>query len=308
MIPASHFLIDHPVGMLVTSILCGQLGLPVPAVPSLLLIGSLASMGRSNLTLSICVILATCLAADTVAYEIGRSRASRHAHTMSPARRSTFWTLRITELFGRHQVVAVSLTRFLPGPNIVSALAGFSGMPRTRFLLLDAITSLLWAGGYIATGYLFRAQLEDVIISVSRWSGVWSAVFLLSALAVNAAVQRHRRGLPLQHRFATRATTAICLEASLVCAQPVSISRGIPSEQATCEAPPLGLRDDRARTMRHSLSVVENVQNAKLTHGQRVDALSTLVCKRRITALPPGHIRWRPLACPLRHARRDSRD
>ncbi len=61
MIPAAHFLIDRPVVMLVASILCEQVGLPVPGVPSLLLIGSLASMGRTTLTLPICVILGTCL-------------------------------------------------------------------------------------------------------------------------------------------------------------------------------------------------------------------------------------------------------
>ncbi len=232
MIPASHFLIDHPVGMLVTSILCGQLGLPIPAVPSLLLIGSLASMGRSNLTLSICVILATCLAADSVAYEIGRSWASRNAHTTNPALHSAFWTICIAELFGHHQVVAVSLTRFLPGPNIVSALAGFSGMSRARFFLLDAITSLLWAGGYIATGYLFRIQLGNVVSSVSRWSDAWFVVFLLGAFAVNVAVQRRSRGLSLRRRFAARATTVTPLGTSLACAQAVSIAGSIPPEQS----------------------------------------------------------------------------
>jgi membrane protein DedA with SNARE-associated domain len=65
---AVQFLMNHGVVVLFVAVLAEQARLPAASVPLLLAIGSLASLGRMNLTASIGVALAACLIADSLWY------------------------------------------------------------------------------------------------------------------------------------------------------------------------------------------------------------------------------------------------
>jgi rhodanese-related sulfurtransferase len=62
------------------------------------------------------------------------------------------------------------ISKFLPWFGTLGPpLAGMFNLAIWRFLLIDTGGALLWSGAYIATGWLFRRQLEDVAAALSRF-------------------------------------------------------------------------------------------------------------------------------------------
>jgi hypothetical protein len=74
------------------------------------------------------------------------------------------------------------VAKFVPWLAVTAApLAGIVRMPYGRFLLFDAIGSLIWAGGFILVGYAFSEQLQWLVKAMSQMgSWVWIAAALFA--------------------------------------------------------------------------------------------------------------------------------
>jgi membrane protein DedA with SNARE-associated domain len=71
---------------------------------------------------------------------------------------------------------AVLAAQFLPIPNaIVYAVAGWAGMNIVTFVILDAISSLAWAGMLAGLGYALGQRAVSVADAVSRY-GLWISI------------------------------------------------------------------------------------------------------------------------------------
>jgi membrane protein DedA with SNARE-associated domain len=127
---------------------------------------------------------------------------------------------RIAEIFVHHEGAALLASRFLPGPNLAAVIAGFSTISLVRFLLLDAVVSLLWAGLYLAGGHLLPLQILYRINSVLGHSPGWS-IFIISGLA--ALVYS---ALPLRRHLPTRTIGTLARSAHpfITCAHTISIA------------------------------------------------------------------------------------
>ncbi|MGP8258827.1 MAG: DedA family protein [Acidobacteriaceae bacterium] len=195
-----QFLLNHGIAVLFVAVLTEQAGLPVPGAPVLLAVGSLASLGRMNLTSSIGMALLACLVADYAWYEIGHRRRSKLLYQR--ARRpigSNDHIGSIMAAMSQYGLGALLLAKFLPGPNLVTPLVGLSGLARSRFLFFDGIASVVWVGGYITAGYIFSNQLETITANGSRFG--WLLLVVLTCLfAAFAAVRSLRRRWPQWHR------------------------------------------------------------------------------------------------------------
>ena len=89
---------------------------------------------------------------------------------------------------------AVLLTPFLPVPNaIVYAVAGWAGMSLVTFLILDVISTLLWAGMLAGLGYSLGHSAVSVAQTISRY-GLWISIgiVILVVLAQFRNAQLHR--------------------------------------------------------------------------------------------------------------------
>jgi membrane protein DedA with SNARE-associated domain len=89
---------------------------------------------------------------------------------------------------------AVVLTPFLPVPNaIVYAVAGWAGMSVVTFLILDVISSLLWAGMLAGLGYSLGQHAVTVAQTISRY-GLWVSIGIVILIVIaqirNAQVHR----------------------------------------------------------------------------------------------------------------------
>ena len=63
-------------------------------------------------------------------------------------------------------------------------MAGMTGVPYRRFLLFDAVGSLLWLAGVTALGMLMATQLGVTAARIQRLGGTLILVFALVALTV----------------------------------------------------------------------------------------------------------------------------
>jgi membrane protein DedA with SNARE-associated domain len=146
-----------------------QVGIPLPAVPGLLVVGALAAKGRVNLVLVIGSVAAVALIVDLIWHELGRRRGARVLSGLCRLSLEPDLCVRRTEnLFLRYGVRVLLVSKFLPGlTTVMPPLAGVFGVPRRRFALYDLAGVILWAGLWAAIGYAFSDALEEVALRVS---------------------------------------------------------------------------------------------------------------------------------------------
>ncbi len=197
---AIQFLVNYGVVALFVSILIEQAGIPVSSAPLLLAVGSLASLGRINLTMAICAAVAACLIADSVWYQVGRLRRSNMLRKGEETPRRPQSRRRIGMVASSCRWLGVLfLAKFLPGPNLASPLAGISGLTRAHFLVSDAIASVIWACGYITVGYIFKGEFLRLTANSSRIGllPVFAAIAVAAVVMIRFTWRRHfprRRG------------------------------------------------------------------------------------------------------------------
>jgi hypothetical protein len=86
------------------------------------------------------------------------------------------------------------LAHFIPGlVTVAQPLAGTLHMPRLRFIGYNLIGSLIWAGGYIGTGYLFANQLARVAQAGAEFASTLVVAGAAAILAVIVLKLRRRR-------------------------------------------------------------------------------------------------------------------
>ena len=173
-----------------------QIGLPIPAIPTLVAAGALAAQGRlSGMLLIVLAVLAS-LIADTVWYLLGRRHGYRILKTVCGISLSPDSCVRQTEsLFERHGLSSLLYAKFVPGFSTVAPpLAGAVGSRLGAFLLFDAGGALLWAGSGLLIGILFHRAIDRVAAFLERM-GFGALVAAGLALALFVAwkwVQRQR--------------------------------------------------------------------------------------------------------------------
>lgn len=87
---------------------------------------------------------------------------------------------------------AVIATPFLPIPNaIIYVVAGWAGMRLVTFIILDVISTLLWAGMLAGLGYALGHRAVVVAQAISRY-GLWITIVVV-VLVVAGQVRSARR-------------------------------------------------------------------------------------------------------------------
>jgi membrane protein DedA with SNARE-associated domain len=147
--------------LIFANVLAGALGLPVPAMPSLVLFGAMAAMhpgsvGTQLLPVLILSIFAT-LIGDSVWYLAGRIYGGNTLKTICRLSLSRDTCVKKTErFFGRWGVRVLAVAKFVPGLSIVSIpMAGAMGTRYRTFLTYDSIGAALWSGTGLIIGALF---------------------------------------------------------------------------------------------------------------------------------------------------------
>lgn len=160
----SETLRNDAVPVVFLNVLLQQLGLPVPAVPTLLLAGSLVITPESLGPL-IMAATAASVFADWVWYWSGRMFGYRVLSGLCKLSINPSSCVTQTETrFVRWGLSSLVIAKFIPGFSTVAPpIAGALRMSLSGFLLASGIGAGLWAGVALVTGLLLQDTVRTVI-------------------------------------------------------------------------------------------------------------------------------------------------
>lgn len=180
------FAVEHASWLLFLNVFLEQLGVPVPAYPSLLVAGALSLTAVVN-TPAVVLLLGVlaCVLADSLWYLAGRrygnwmmSRLCKVSLTPDTCIRKN------TGLYVRVGPRILLIAKFLPGASALSTLmAGTVGTSYRRFLFYDLCGSALWVGSALLLGILFKDAVQLILGLASQYVAPGVAV-VLAALAL----------------------------------------------------------------------------------------------------------------------------
>jgi len=170
------------------SVFAEQIGLPIPAVPFLLAAGGLAGASRLDPVVLLAGAGIASLLADMVWYWIGRSQGARVLGWLCRISLERDSCVRRTQrIFVLHGARSLLVAKFIPGfSTIAPPLAGITRMPFRQFLVASGLGGVLWAGAFVAVGWVFSQQLELAAEYALRF-GSWSLTALAAATAGSVA-------------------------------------------------------------------------------------------------------------------------
>jgi membrane protein DedA with SNARE-associated domain/rhodanese-related sulfurtransferase len=189
------------------NVLAASLGLPVPAMPALVLFGAMASVHPSTVgsqlaSVLILSIFAT-LIGDSVWYLAGRIYGGNTLKTLCKLSLSRDTCVKKTErFFGRWGVRVLAVAKFVPGLSIVSIpMAGAMGTKYRTFLTYDSIGAALWSGTGLIIGAIFAPQIDMLMAGASRLGRM--VMVVLAALLLLYATYRWIRRRQLIKKLAS---------------------------------------------------------------------------------------------------------
>ena len=167
----------HGAALLFLNVLLEQVGLPIPAMPSLMVAGALVSDGRFSIWVLVAAALPAALIGDLVLYALGRRYGNRVLRLLCGISLSPDSCVRQTSLhFDRWGAWTLLFGKFLPGIGTVAPpLAGVIRFGWGRFVVLSTIGSVLWIGAAVGAGMLLHGGINQVIARLQDLGSVAAA-------------------------------------------------------------------------------------------------------------------------------------
>ncbi|MGA7816653.1 DedA family protein/thiosulfate sulfurtransferase GlpE [Caballeronia sp.] len=196
------------------NVLGSALGLPVPAMPTLIVVGgSVAMMGHMgqplipHLVLMLGVAVVGGVLGDFVWFQGGRRYGDRTLKTICKLSLSRDTCVKKTErFFGRWGVRVLLVAKFIPGLSLVSVpLAGAMGVRARSFIAHDGLGVALWAAVGLAVGVVFAAELDMVFAFIAQL-GRQALIVVAIALALYVAYRYWRRTMLMKTLETARIT------------------------------------------------------------------------------------------------------
>lgn len=178
------------------NVLVEQAGVPVPAVPTLVVAGALAASAQLSLAGVLLVTLLACLLSDLMWYWAGRRFGAGVMRVLCRISLAPDTCVRRSERhFQRWRGQVLLVAKFVPGLSTVAPpMIGAMGLPVSRFVLLDGLGSLLWAGVAVGLGYAFHSQIDQVLAALANaGTFAFEGVFGLFVLYIVAKWWQRRR-------------------------------------------------------------------------------------------------------------------
>lgn len=188
-------------------VFAGAIGLPVPAMPTLIVVGSTLVTARDPM-----LIIATFLAAlagaflgDAAWFLTGRRFGYRVLDGLCRISLSPDTCVRrASGFFEKRGVKLLLVSRFIPGLSLVAIpIAGASDTRFSRFTVYDLLGATLWISVGLSAGMLFYRQI-DAVLALLRQFGIGLAAAGIIALALWIVFRYVRRTLLILRLRKTR--------------------------------------------------------------------------------------------------------
>lgn len=147
-----------------------QLGLPIPAAPTLIVAGALAAVGSSSALAIFGVAWAACSISDAAWYTTGRLYGRGAMKLLCRISLSPGFCVRQCEsLFQRWGRLTLVLAKFVSALSTITlTLAGAMRLSWWSFAILDGLGLALWAGAAIGSGMLFHDEIAHLIVRLQE--------------------------------------------------------------------------------------------------------------------------------------------
>ncbi len=187
---------QYGLALVFANVLMQQMGLPIPALPTLIVAGALAADGKISALALFAVAFIACAISDATWYTVGRLFGRRVMKLLCRISLSPESCVRQSEyLFHRWGNLTFVLAKFVPGLLMISpAMAGTMRLSRWSFALLDGLGAAIWAGVAIGVGMLFTHEISQLIGHLEELGGIAIAVIgvLLGGYVASRWWQRRR--------------------------------------------------------------------------------------------------------------------
>ena len=178
--------------------LAAALGLPVPAMPTLVLFGAMAalqpvSIGSQLLPVLVLAVFASVIG-DSVWFWAGRRYGGATLKTLCRLSLSRDTCVKKTErFFGRWGVRVLTVSKLVPGLSLLSVpMAGAVGTPYRAFVAHDGLGAAIWATLGLAIGVIVSRQVDWMFATIGRL-GHAGFVVVAALLVVYAGYRWMRR-------------------------------------------------------------------------------------------------------------------
>jgi membrane protein DedA with SNARE-associated domain/rhodanese-related sulfurtransferase len=171
---AERLLHEFGPALVFANVLLERLGVPIPAMPTMIVAGAAAASGDYPLAAVLAAALLACVIGDGAWYLLGRRHGMRVLRLLCGISLSPDSCVRQTSThFERWGAWTLLVGKFIPGVGgVASPLAGVMRMSSLRFLVLTAGGSLLWAGVSVAAGALFARHVADLLALMKEWGAL----------------------------------------------------------------------------------------------------------------------------------------
>jgi membrane protein DedA with SNARE-associated domain/rhodanese-related sulfurtransferase len=175
--------VSSPFGLSIVffNVLLEQLGLPVPALPTLVVAGALAADGRLPALGVGAVALLACVLGDSAWYLAGRAYGGGVMKLL--CRMSLTPDICVSETqttFERWGAKSLIVAKFIPGLSMIAPpLAGAMRMSFARFTAFTTLGSASWVGAALLAGILLKSEITQVLPRLARVGGATLILLLV---------------------------------------------------------------------------------------------------------------------------------
>ena len=180
--------VDYRLLVVTGNVLADQLGVPVPAVPTLIVAGALAADGQLTAAGVFFGSVAACLLADSAWYAAGRVYGNAVMKLLCRISLTPDSCVSETQTrFERWGTNALLAAKFVPGLGIIAPpLAGATNIRWWRFALFSGLGSAAWVGCAMLAGMLLKRQIQQLLPELVHLGGV-AVLIIVAVLAAYIA-------------------------------------------------------------------------------------------------------------------------
>lgn len=180
-------LAQHGLTLVFVNVFLTQIGVPLPAIPMLVLAGAFVRQGQLPLAGVLAVATAASLLGDAIWYIAGQRHGYRILRTLCRIAIEPDSCVKQTEnIFERWGAPSLLVAKYIPGfATVAPPLAGTMRLGVVPFVLYSGGGAILWAGVPMIAGMAFHAEVDWLL---ARLEGMGVGALIVIAVVIGAYV------------------------------------------------------------------------------------------------------------------------
>jgi membrane protein DedA with SNARE-associated domain/rhodanese-related sulfurtransferase len=185
---------QYGLALVFANVLTAQLGLPIPALPTLIAAGALSADGKLSALATFGVAFIACAISDATWYTAGRLYGPRLMTLLCRKSVSSDSCVRESECrFHRWGRLSLVLAKFVPGGSMLAPpVDGTMRLNWWSFALLDGLGAAMWSGVAIGSGMMFHQEIDHLIFHLQAL-GAMALALVGALLALYISIKWWRR-------------------------------------------------------------------------------------------------------------------